>query len=435
MKYAYAYAIAISLALFGAGCFSSSPTSLIPRPTSTEQNATTVDQNQSAPGTGSWLQYRNYNYGFDFKYPANAVETFRSDAATGTVLFLDLGPTVASSTALSVPNDALDVKIITNDGTDLQVGAELKDGCYDERDGSAQATPGVIYNGQQVCVVEGAGAAAGNRYNQYWYTIPLGKKSLVFAFTIHSVNCQNFDKPGACLAFDESRDSLVSKMIMSTLNTFTPSKSKENLNLRFETKSIKEDAKDHSVDVKYPVMFGGDAAVRDVINGAINTYISTTTQTFARLLKTEGKASPGPFVLQNNYSIYNVSSNVVSIVFNGYEYTGGAHGISIVETFVFDTSTGKRLTFDDIFKSDSDYLKIVSDYAIAELSKKPDMDVEGLKSGAAPDLKNYQYYYLNQDGLVIIFPEYQVAPYAAGPQVVTVPYASLKDMMKLETEN
>ncbi|MFA6503757.1 MAG: DUF3298 and DUF4163 domain-containing protein [Patescibacteria group bacterium] len=433
----YAYAIAISLALFGAGCFSNRPTSLVPRPTSTEQNATTtVDQNQSAPGTGSWLQYRNYNYGFDFKYPANAVETYRSDSATGTVFTLDLGPTVASSTALSVPEDTLDVKIISDEmSADLKSRINIENNCYNEDGESARVTPGVIYNGQQVCVVESAGAAAGNRYNQYWYTIPLGKKNLVFAFTIHSVNCQNFDKPGACLAFDESRDSLVSKMIMSTLNTFTPSKSKENLNLRFETKSIKEEAKDHSVDVKYPVMFGGDAAVRGVINGAINTYISTTTQTFARLLKTEGKASPGPFVLQGNYSIYNVSSNVVSIVFNGYEYTGGAHGISIFETFVFDTTTGNRLSFDDIFKSDSGYLKIVSDYGIAELSKKPDMDVEGLKSGAAPDLKNYQYYYLNQDGLVIIFPEYQVAPYAAGPQVVTVPYASLKDIMKLETRN
>lgn len=422
--------LVVGLSVLGAGCSKSTEYGV--RSTTPEQNTTTtVDQNQTVPGTDGWLQYKNFNYGFDFKYPASAVEIFRIDSATGTVLTLDLGPTTVSSTAVSVPSQILNVKVFSKDGSGLMAGTSLKDGCYDELGGMGQITPKVNYGGREVCVVTGADAAAGNRYDSYWYTIPLDDKYVVMSFTIHSSNCGNYENPEQCISYEDRRDSLLGKMLMSSLSFFAPNQGKQDSNMRFETVTIKENSKRNTIEVQYPEVKGGDEKAREIINNSIRDFVLIGVAEFRKLMQ-ETVSSPGPLVMQMDYSIHHVKSGIVSIVFRGYQYTGGAHGLSTFETFIFDTSDGQSLSFEEIFKENSNYLQVISDYVTAELSKQVDADTDWIKTGASADPKNYRYYYLTQEGLVVIFPEYQVAPYAAGPSTVTVPYDVLNSIIKLE---
>ena len=79
----------------------------------------------------------------------------------------------------------------------------------------------------------------------------------------------------------------------------------------------------------------------------------------------------------------------------------------------------------ELFPADTDYLAAISRYCIAELSKRDIGFYGGFQQGAEPTPDNYRNWNITSDGLLINFDEYQVAPYAAGPQTVTVPYSAL----------
>jgi hypothetical protein len=91
----------------------------------------------------------------------------------------------------------------------------------------------------------------------------------------------------------------------------------------------------------------------------------------------------------------------------------------------------------DIFKPGAKYLQAMSAFAIKDLkaqgkSKGADsmLDDEMILSGAGPDAKNFKSWTITKKGLAITFDSYQVAPYAAGPQRVLIPYSALKDLIK-----
>ena len=58
------------------------------------------------------------------------------------------------------------------------------------------------------------------------------------------------------------------------------------------------------------------------------------------------------------------------------------------------------------------------------------IDEDMMKTGASPQASNYQACAITKKGLWVTFDPYMVAPYAAGPQHVLVPYSALKDIIK-----
>ncbi len=88
----------------------------------------------------------------------------------------------------------------------------------------------------------------------------------------------------------------------------------------------------------------------------------------------------------------------------------------------------KSFALADLFLPNINYLEAISQYCIAELSKQPFFD-SSFSSGAQPTLENYRNWNITPDGLMITFDEYQVAPYAAGPQKVVVPYSALQALI------
>ena len=104
---------------------------------------------------------------------------------------------------------------------------------------------------------------------------------------------------------------------------------------------------------------------------------------------------------------------------------GAAHPGLNSQTLNYDLGQGKELALADLFLPNANYLEEISKYCIAELSKQPFFDGP-FSEGAQPTLENYRNWNITPDGLVITFDEYQVAPYAAGPQKVIVPYNELQ---------
>ena len=128
------------------------------------------------------------------------------------------------------------------------------------------------------------------------------------------------------------------------------------------------------------------------------------------------------------------SKQTISYIFTTYQDTGGAHGNTFFRTFTYDTKTGAELSIADIFKSGTDYLNKLSSISRAKLPKiiGAGFDQSMMMNGTAPDTKNFQNFFVDNNNLDLLFAPYDVAPYSAGPQTLAIPLADLSDILKPE---
>lgn len=61
--------------------------------------------------------------------------------------------------------------------------------------GRASTTQKATVDTRSYCVTGFIGAAAGNIYTDYSYAFPKGNKTIILSFTIHAVQCANYDDP------------------------------------------------------------------------------------------------------------------------------------------------------------------------------------------------------------------------------------------------
>lgn len=133
--------------------------------------------------------------------------------------------------------------------------------------------------------------------------------------------------------------------------------------------------------------------------------------------------------LDMRYTLVSPPGEIISIKYlvTGYS-DGAAQPFHNVRTFSFNIETGQSLSITQLFLPDANYLQAFSDYCKAKLSTR-NIGFEAFAFGADPLDENYKNWNITADGLLITFDEYQVAPYAAGPQEVTIPYSVLKDII------
>ncbi len=138
-----------------------------------------------------------------------------------------------------------------------------------------------------------------------------------------------------------------------------------------------------------------------------------------------------------NYKILFRTDQFMSLEINAYYYTGGAHGLPAFKIFNFDARQVKDLVLKDLFQEKADYLKIIAPHCRAELMQRMDeigSDKSTIEDGTDPlKVTNYQLFELKKEGIEIVFPPYQVAPYVSGSQSVLVPYELLKPMLKADS--
>lgn len=127
------------------------------------------------------------------------------------------------------------------------------------------------------------------------------------------------------------------------------------------------------------------------------------------------------------------AGKTLSYIFTTYQDTGGAHGNLAFTTFVFDTASGENLALSDIFVEGADYLRVLSNAARTRLPSiigEAFADAETIALGTEPKEESFANFFFHGTDLVILFPPYQVAAYAAGPQTLRIPIEELSDILK-----
>jgi len=145
------------------------------------------------------------------------------------------------------------------------------------------------------------------------------------------------------------------------------------------------------------------------------------------------------YVLEMDYEVFSPNTQVVSFKFDGYQFTGGAHGIGVLKTMIFDLETGCEYILSDIFRGESAYLQKLSRLSREQLKKEEKLgdlyDEFMVNPGTAPEVENFKNFVLTKEGIIIFFEDYQVAPYAAGEQKVEFTYSEFEEELKASFDN
>jgi hypothetical protein len=127
--------------------------------------------------------------------------------------------------------------------------------------------------------------------------------------------------------------------------------------------------------------------------------------------------------LKVGYTVSYASPRSLTVTYEVWTYTGGAHGNNDIITLSYDTESGQRIFFEDLVVAVDTALEILSDYCLKALTATlgENLNDEMLRNGTMPEVENYSGFSMFPAGLRIHFQPYQVAPYSAGPQRVDVP--------------
>jgi hypothetical protein len=133
--------------------------------------------------------------------------------------------------------------------------------------------------------------------------------------------------------------------------------------------------------------------------------------------------------LDVKYTLISQIGELWSFKFDFLFYSdGAAHPGSYSITVNYELGQSRELALGDLFLVSSNYLEVIATYCKTELGKQPFFDPV-FATGADPTVENYRNWNISPDGLRITFDDYQVAPHAAGPQTVTVPWNELNGLI------
>ena len=133
--------------------------------------------------------------------------------------------------------------------------------------------------------------------------------------------------------------------------------------------------------------------------------------------------------------IERADDKMLNLVFEYYEFTGGAHGNYLDQAYVFDTESGERLSL-NMLSADYEALSaFLTEQMLAQAEADERITSEYLPEEERPEAfrKLLQddscAWYFDEDGLVLFANPYELSSYAAGIIDFHVPYEELRGMI------
>jgi predicted secreted protein len=216
------------------------------------------------------------------------------------------------------------------------------------------------------------------------------------------------------------------KTIKITINISDGSDSVGTESIAIQTKAYNNLAKYMETNLRIPCLQGmNDAALQTKLNDrfeqdafAIEKSLLTEAEEYVK----EAQAADFPI---RNFSLYSrfqqgyLNSRILSLTVDYYQYTGGAHGITERRPYNIDLGTGQDLALKDLFTSNFDYRSVINKEISRQIDSNKDMYFEG--DMGFQGISEDQDYYLQDDALVVVFQQYEIAPYAAGIPEFIIP--------------
>lgn len=166
-----------------------------------------------------------------------------------------------------------------------------------------------------------------------------------------------------------------------------------------------------------------------VLNQEIFSLIKKQIDTFMNFAK-EAIQENIIYTLDISHDEYSYKE-YLSFVFYISSYTGGAHPEHIVSCIVYDVSQDKIVHMSDLIEGSPDLLELLSKESRRILAANSNIqNISMMMEGTKPTTSNFSHFVFVPTGIMIFFPEYQVAPYSSGAFKVVIPYTSILNQEK-----
>jgi hypothetical protein len=178
------------------------------------------------------------------------------------------------------------------------------------------------------------------------------------------------------------------------------------------------------IDVNYPELKLSNKKTMLDFNGVSKALVMAQVTEFKKMFINEKNDSDIAYNILISYTVEKINKHMISLLFFGREYTGGAHGNSWSFVLNYDLKNNRQLVLSDLFSEENDFLAIISKQSIAQiLNKLGNHGVkEWVEGGAGKNIENFKSWSITKTGLKFTFDPYQVASYADGIFTTVVPY-------------
>lgn len=414
MKHTFTVALIGVMILVGAGCTNpfAKKEETKPAPKSTpaansdSQDDEVFGREDDAPIIikDGWETYRG-SQGFSFQYPLSGATT----TWDGT-----------ERLEIDITNRSLDSAWLELDIAHISEARELPELCENiELDEYGKR----YYNGILFAHCVETEGAAGSQYHTFNYGTMVNGWAVHLSFTARSmidprVSQACLDETvtdKSCEEFNPYEDADVFQEI---IETFTWPQTD---GISFVDEKIVDEQEKLILEVRYPIMVG--ATFADAFNKTIREDVQSLVDQITDYSKGSfGENAPGPLSLYLEPAHIFEKDGFVNVLLVGSEYTGGAHPNTVYANYIFNGEDEEFLTLLEFFDRVDVELDYVVNKARESLAKHPYVsdDPDWIWSGTEPKEENYQIAAITEYDVTIIFPPYQVGPYAVGPQEVTI---------------
>ncbi len=180
-----------------------------------------------------------------------------------------------------------------------------------------------------------------------------------------------------------------------------------------QEKIVYNNKTDIEINVKYPLY--KYKKLNKQINTIINYYLKDNIDNY--------------YFLYIDYKEYKYK-DYISLVFNISYFTGGAHPNYEIKTINYNIKNNNFITITNLINKDKNILNKLSTYSRKYFNNnslfKEKIVNDMMLEGTIGAKENYQRFNLSNDGLIIHFERYQIAPYYYGDYSITIPYQYLE---------
>lgn len=172
-----------------------------------------------------------------------------------------------------------------------------------------------------------------------------------------------------------------------------------------------------TTDILYPIVIGlENPATQRKINEEI----------FKQMLEIASELRQPDLVtyITGSYELKANQRDFLSLTQGQLGNFGGAHPMTIIKALNMDVSTGKVYELRELFKSDSEYVKRISEIIASEIKERDILVLDEFKS-IRPD----QDFYIVDNNLIIYFQLYEISPYVVGFPYFSIPIYKLQDII------
>lgn len=181
-----------------------------------------------------------------------------------------------------------------------------------------------------------------------------------------------------------------------------------------------------NVKLYIPSIMDGDKKIINKLNADFKVSVLTKVKDFKAIISEDSRPNIKEMSsFAANYTVKYNKNDILSIAETGYQYTGGAHGITWRSSKTIYLPTGHVYNLGEIFKAGFDYQTFLNT-KIKEQLKARGWEGHASFEGVNKDTS----YFITEEGLVIYYQPYEIAAYVFGMPEFFIPIDDVRDNLQ-----